>query len=98
LDAATKNVLDKGVRNVEILKQGQFSPVPVEKQVAIIYIGVKGLMSNVPVDKVRDFEAEFLQQLEVRNPEVLRDLKQGQFNDDLTGILEKVAKELTAKY
>jgi len=57
LDAATKAVLDKGVRNVEILKQGQFSPVPVEKQVAIIYAGTKGLFRNVPVNKVKEFEA-----------------------------------------
>lgn len=98
LDAATKSVLDKGVRNVEILKQGQYSPVAVEKQVAIIYVGVKGLMRNVPVEKVRGFEEEYLQQLELRYPEVLKSLKEGQFNDELTGVLEKVAKELTAKY
>lgn len=98
LDAATKSVLDKGVRNVEILKQGQYSPVPVEKQVAIIYVGVKGLMRNVPVDKVRAFEEEYLQQLELRHPEVLKALKEGQFNDELTNVLEKVAKELASKY
>ncbi|WP_312716437.1 F0F1 ATP synthase subunit alpha, partial [Sphingobacterium multivorum] len=68
LDAATKSVLDKGVRNVEILKQGQYSPVSVEKQVAIIYIGTKGLLRNVPVNKVREFEEEFLTQLEQRHP------------------------------
>src|SRR5690606_8109556 len=61
LDAATKSVLDKGARNVEILKQGQFSPVPVEKQVAIIYAGTKNLLRNVPVNKVKEFEAEYLQ-------------------------------------
>ena len=98
LDAATKAVLDKGVRNVEILKQGQFSPVPVEKQVAIIYAGTKGLFRSVPVDKVKEFEAEYLQQLELRHPEVLTALKEGKFNDELTGVLDKVAKELAAKY
>ncbi|MFB5945123.1 F0F1 ATP synthase subunit alpha [Albibacterium profundi] len=98
LDAATKAVLDKGVRNVEILKQPQFSPVAVEKQVAIVYAGVKGLFRTVPVEKVREFEKEYLQQLELRHPEVLRELKSGKFNDDLTGVLEKVAKELVAKY
>ena len=98
LDAATKSVLDKGVRNVEILKQGQYSPVAVEKQVAIVYIGVKGLMSSVPVEKIRAFEEEYLQQLEVRHPEVLQALKEGKFNDELTGVLEKVAKELASKY
>ncbi|TZF81290.1 F0F1 ATP synthase subunit alpha [Pedobacter sp. BS3] len=98
LDAATKSVLDKGVRNVEILKQGQFSPVPVEKQVAIIYIGTKGLLRNVPVNKVKEFESEFTQQLEVRHPEVLQALKAGKFDDSLTSVLETVAKELSAKY
>jgi len=98
LDAATKAVLDKGVRNVEILKQGQFSPVPVEKQVAIIYAGTKGLFRNVPVDRVKEFEAEYVHQLELRHPEVLKALKEGKFNDELTGVLDKVAKELADKY
>jgi len=98
LDAATKAVLDKGVRNVEILKQGQFAPVTVEKQVAIIYVGTKGLMRNVPVNKVKEFEAEYLQQLEQRHPEVLTALKAGKFDDSLTSVLESVAKELAGKY
>ena len=98
LDAATKAVLDKGIRNVEILKQGQFAPVAVEKQVAIIYIGTKGLMRNVPVNKVKEFEAEYLQQLEQRHLEVLTALKAGKFDDSLTSVLESVAKELTGKY
>lgn len=98
LDASTKLVLDKGARNVEILKQGQFSPVSVEKQVAIIYAGVKNLMRNVPVNKVREFELEYTTQLEQRHPEVLAALKAGKFDDNLTGVLETVAKELSDKY
>ncbi|PUV21356.1 MULTISPECIES: F0F1 ATP synthase subunit alpha [Sphingobacterium] len=98
LDAATKAVLDKGVRNVEILKQGQYSPVSVEKQVAIIYIGTKGLLRNVPVNKVREFEEEFLTQLEQRHPEVLAAFKAGKFSDELTAVLETVAKDLASKY
>ncbi|SEM98397.1 ATP synthase F1 subcomplex alpha subunit [bacterium A37T11] len=98
LDAATKAVIDKGVRNVEILKQGQFSPVAVEKQVAIIYAGVRGLFRSVPVNKVKEFETEYLEQLEVRHPEVLADLKAGKFTDEITAILDKVAKELAGKY
>jgi F-type H+-transporting ATPase subunit alpha len=98
LDSATKAVLDKGIRNVEILKQGQFAPVAVEKQVAIIYIGTKGLMRNVPVNKVKEFEAEYLQQIEQRHPEVLTALKAGKFDDSLTSVLESVAKELAGKY
>jgi len=98
LDASTKNVLDKGIRNVEILKQGQYSPVSVEKQVAIIYLGTKNLMRNVPVNKVREFETEFTDQLEARHPEVLAALKAGKFDDQLTGVLETVAKELSGRY
>jgi F-type H+-transporting ATPase subunit alpha len=98
LDAATKSVLDKGSRNVEILKQGQFSPVTVEKQVAILYAGSKGLLRSVPVNKVKEFEAEYLQQIEVRHPEVLQALKAGKLDDTITGVLETVAKELSGKY
>jgi F-type H+-transporting ATPase subunit alpha len=98
LDASTKLVLDKGARNVEILKQGQFSPVSVEKQVAIIYAGVKNLMRNVPVNRVREFELEFTTQLEQRHPEVLSALKAGKFDDSLTSVLETVAKEISSKY
>src|SRR5690349_2561233 len=91
LDASTKSVLDKGARNVEILKQGQFSPVTVEKQIAIIYAGTKNLLKTVPVNKVKQFEAEYTQQLEVRHPEVLKSLKAGKFDDSITGVLETVA-------
>lgn len=98
LDASTKIVLDKGARNVEMLKQAQFSPVTVEKQVAIIYLGTKNLMRNVPVNKVREFEVEFTSQLELRHPETLAALKAGKFDDQITGVLETVAKELTGKY
>ncbi len=98
LDAATKSVLDKGARNVEILKQGQFSPVAVEKQVAIIYIGTKGLLRSVPINKVKAFEDEYVQQLEQRHPEVLQGLKAGKLDDGITNILETVAKELAGRY
>ncbi len=98
LDATTKFVLDKGARNVEILKQGQYSPVPVEKQVAIIYCGTKGLMRNVPVNKVKEFEAEFLNQLDVRHRPVLDALRAGKIDDSITSVLEQVAKEISAKY
>lgn len=98
LDAATKSVLDKGSRNVEMLKQAQFSPFTVEKQVAIVYAGTKNLMRSVPVNKVKEFEAEYLQQLEVRHPEVLKALKAGKFDDELTSVLETVAKEVSSKY
>src|ERR1700760_3732929 len=98
LDASTKSVLDKGARNVEILKQGQYSPVTVEKQVAIIYLGTKNLMRNVPINKVREFESEFTTQLEQRHPEVLAGLKAGKLDDGITSVLETVAKELSSTY
>ncbi|WP_395625790.1 F0F1 ATP synthase subunit alpha [Daejeonella sp.] len=98
LDAATKSVLDKGARNVELLKQAQFSPETVEKQVAILYIGTKNLMRNVPVNKVKEFEHEFIQQIEQRHPEVLQGLKAGKLDDSITSVLETIAKELSGKY
>src|SRR5580692_111944 len=98
LDAATKLIIDKGARNVEILKQPQYAPVTVEKQVAIIYLGTKNLMRNVPVNKVREFESDYTNQLEARHPEVLKALKAGKFDDQITGVLETVAKEMTGKY
>ena len=98
LDASTKLVIDKGARNVEILKQGQFAPVTVEKQVAIVYAGVKNLMRNVPVKRIREFELEYTTQLELQHPEVLAALKAGKFDDQLTGVLETVAKDVSAKY
>jgi F-type H+-transporting ATPase subunit alpha len=98
LDASTKNVLDKGARNVEMLKQGQYSPVTVEKQVAVIYLGTKNLMRSVPVNKIREFELDYTNQLEARHPETLAALKAGKFDDTITGVLETVAKEMTGKY
>lgn len=98
LDPATKAVLAKGARNVEILKQGQFSPLRVEQQIAIIYLGTKGLLSNIPVNKVREFESEFHQYMETKHKNLLDELKKGNFNDDITATIENAAKELSAKY
>ena len=98
LDAATKSVIDKGSRNVEMLKQGQFSPMTVEKQVAMVYAGTKNLMRSVPVQKVKEFENEYLQQLELRYPETLAALKAGKLDDEITGVLETVAKEVSSRY
>jgi F-type H+-transporting ATPase subunit alpha len=98
LDAATKAVLDKGARNVEILKQPQFSPLSVEKQIAIIYCGTRGLLREVPVNKVREFESEFLTVLEAKHKTVLNELREGKFTDEIVNTLESVAREITAKY
>jgi F-type H+-transporting ATPase subunit alpha len=98
LDAATKSVLDKGSRNTEILKQGQFSPFRVEQQIAIIYLGTKNLLRNVPVNKVGAFETEFLDTLERKHKTTLDQLKEGKYTDEITNTLEAVAKDLTGKY
>jgi F-type H+-transporting ATPase subunit alpha len=98
LDAATKSVLDKGSRNVEILKQPQFSPLRVEQQIAIIYCGTKGLLRDVPVNKVREFESDLIAVLEAKHKDVLNQLKAGKFSDQLTDVIENLAKELSSKY
>jgi len=98
LDAATKAVIDKGARNVEILKQLEGSPLPVEEQIAIIYVGTRGLILNVPVNKVKEFEVEYLSYLRDRHADVLKQLKSGVLNDEITGTLESVAKDLGSKY
>jgi len=98
LDAATKSVLDKGARNTEILKQGQFSPLRVEQQIAIIYLGTKNLLRSVPVNKVIEFEKEFLDAMERKHKSTLDALKAGKYTDEITNVLEAAAKDLLGKY
>jgi F-type H+/Na+-transporting ATPase subunit alpha len=98
LDASTLAILNKGAKNVEILKQGQYAPVPVEKQIAIIYCGTVGLLKDVPVNKVREFENEYLEYLDLKHRDVLDKLAEGILNNDITEILEKTARDLTNKY
>ncbi|WP_109699750.1 F0F1 ATP synthase subunit alpha [Chitinophaga deserti] len=98
LDAATKSVLDKGARNVEILKQPQFSPFSVEKQVAIIYLGTNGLLREVPVKNIRAFEDAFLNEMEVRLPEVLGEFKKGNLPEDGIKKMVALADELKPRF
>ena len=98
LDPATLAVIEKGKRNVEILKQPQYSPVPVEKQVAVIYLGTKGLLKDVPVNKIKEFEELFLLKLEQLHPETLLSIKSGKLTDEDTATLEKLAGELSAQF
>jgi len=98
LDAATKNVLDKGARNVEILKQPQYTPFSVEKQVAIIYLGTNGLIRDVPVNKVREFEDHFLMEMENKMPEVLGEFKKGNLPEDGIKKMVEMAKQLIPQY
>ena len=102
LDATTKGVLDKGARSVEVLKQAQYSPFAVEKQVAIIYLTTNNLLRHVPVNKVREFENNFLLTLEKRHPQVLARLREPKCDlkkeADVTKTLVDLANELIAKY
>jgi len=98
LDAATMNVIEKGKRNVEILKQTVNDPYTVEDQIAIIYAGSKNLLRNVPVEKVKEFENEFLEVLNLSHRDTLNALKAGNLSDEATATLEKVAKEVSSKY
>ncbi|MCC9135862.1 F0F1 ATP synthase subunit alpha [Pontibacter silvestris] len=98
LDAATKLTIERGRRNLEILKQAQFSPVSVEEQVAIIYASTNGLLDNVPVNEVRAFEKDFLRTLRAQHANALSALKAGKLDDEVTGTLKQVARELSAKY
>ncbi len=91
LDAATMNVIEKGKRNVEILKQSQNDPYTVENQVAIIYAGSKDLLRKVPVDKVKEFESNFLVYLNTKHPDVLESFKAGKLTDEAIKTVEKVA-------
>ncbi|MBS1604995.1 MAG: F0F1 ATP synthase subunit alpha [Bacteroidetes bacterium] len=98
LDAATKLVIDKGSRNVEILKQPQYSPVAVEKQVAIIYLGTQGLLRQVAVRKVREFEDHFLMEMENKLPDVLAEFKKGNLPDDGVKKMVDLANSLIPQY
>lgn len=98
LDAATMAVLDKGAKNVEILKQGQYAPMSVEKQIAIIYCGTKGLLRDVPVDKVKEFEIDFLDVMELQHSKALEILRSGVLTDEVINTIETVAKEVSTKY
>ena len=97
LDAATMAVLDKGRKNVELLKQNQYSPMSVEKQIAVIYCGTKGLLSEIPVEKIREFESEFLEYMELKEKKTLAALAQGKLTDDITGRIEEAAKGIIEK-
>lgn len=98
LDAATLAVLDKGAKNVEILKQGQYSPMPVEKQIAIIFCGTQGLLKKVPVEKITEFETEFLDLLELKHKKVLESLKEGKMTDEIAKSLETIATDVAEKF
>ena len=98
LDAATLNVIEKGKRNVEILKQAQNDPFKVEDQVAIIYAGSKNLLRDIPVDRVKEFESEYIRVLNDKHSKILSTIKKGKLTDDVTNTLEKVCADLVSKF
>merc|ERR1712146_265519 len=98
LDAATLNVIEKGRRNVEILKQGQNDPFTVENQVAIIFAGSKNLLRDVPVNKVKEFERDFIELLNAKHRDTLDTLKAGKLTDETIDVLTSVAKDLSSRY
>ena len=98
LDAATNAVIEKGKRNVEILKQGQYSPLRVEEQAAIIYCGTNGLLMDVPVNKIKEFENDFILLLHSKHQNILDELAAGKLTKEITSSLESVAADLSSKY
>ncbi|MDG5799427.1 F0F1 ATP synthase subunit alpha [Marinilabiliaceae bacterium ANBcel2] len=98
LDPATMEILDKGRKNVQLLKQAQYKPMLVEHQIALIYCGTQGLLRDVPIEHIADFERDFIEHLELRNRVVLDDIAEGKFDEDITALLEDVAEDISVKY
>ncbi len=98
LDASTKLTIDRGRRNLEMLKQPQFSPVPVEEQVAMIFVCTNGLIDNVPVTEVKNFEKEYTTLLRTQHRAILDDLRAGKLDDTITGVLKSVALDVAKKF
>ncbi|MCD4678947.1 MAG: F0F1 ATP synthase subunit alpha [Bacteroidales bacterium] len=98
LDAVTMAILGKGRRNVEVLKQAQYTPMPVEKQIAIIYCGTKGLLQKIPVRRISDFEIEYLNFLEINHSDILSSLKEGKLTDKAIKVMEETAVDIGRKY
>ncbi|MBE0675438.1 MAG: F0F1 ATP synthase subunit alpha [Bacteroidales bacterium] len=97
LDSATLAIINKGAKNVEILKQGLYSPVPVEKQVAVIYCGTKGFLRDIPIDRVKEFEKDFLDEMEDSHRATLDQIREGLINDEIAGVLERTATAIVER-
>ena len=99
MDAVTAMTIDRGRKNNQLLIQAQYSPMPVAEQVAILYCGTKGLLSQVPLDHVRDFQEQFLNVLRASHKEsVLATLAAGQLTDEVEATLRSVAADVSAQY
>ena len=98
VDAVTQSVIDKGRKNVEILKQKEHSPVKVENQAAIIFCGTNGLLKDVPVEKISEFEENYLQYLNLNNKDIMQRLANGELDDTISNTLKSVAEEFSKNY
>jgi len=98
LDPATMAILEKGKRNVEILKQPQYSPMTVEHQIAIIFCGTNNLLRSVPVKSIIDFETEYLHYLDTHHKDALNTLKEGKLTDEVIEVIKKAAADIAHKY
>ncbi|PJJ66729.1 F0F1 ATP synthase subunit alpha [Chryseobacterium geocarposphaerae] len=98
LDASTLAVISKGERNVELLKQPVNSPLPVDSQVAMIYAGTENLLRNVPLNKIKDFQHEYIEFLRSKHPDTMAAIKAGKIDNDITGVLKQAANDLASKY
>ncbi|MBC8044992.1 MAG: F0F1 ATP synthase subunit alpha, partial [Rhizobacter sp.] len=99
LDKATQSQLNRGARLVELLKQGQYKPIPVERQIVILYVGTQGLLDAVPVNLVLKFEREFLDSLDLKHPEVLSSIATtGAMSDEITAKLKELAQQFVQSF
>ncbi len=98
LDASTMAVLDKGRKNVELLKQPQYTPFLVERQVAIIYCGTNGLLRDIPVDKVQDFQEQFLDEMDLNHKDTMQAIAQGKIDDSITTVLRQTAEKISKRF
>jgi F-type H+-transporting ATPase subunit alpha len=98
LDASTLAVISKGERNVEILKQPVNAPLPVDSQVAIVYAGTENLMRNVPLNKIKEFQHEYIEFLRSKHPDTMAAIKSGKIDNDITSVLKQAANDLASKY
>jgi len=98
MDAVTAMTLDRGRKNNQLLIQPQYSPMPVGEQVAILYCGVHGLMRDVPIDRVRQCQDQFLDKLRSAAPEVIETLGSGKIDDETTAKIEAVMADIAATY
>ena len=99
MDPVTAMTIDRGRKNNQLLVQAQYSPMPVAEQVAVLYCGTHGLLKDVPLDNVRDFQETFLQMLRSQYADsVLKELAAGKLTDEVCKNIEKVAADVAGQY